>query len=103
MDELERPQTPSRTPKLAAQQNSLRSSQPDLTPTQQALDSRLRDWRATEAERLNLPQFFVLGTSTLRSIVLQQPRTLADLRSIDGVGPEKSEKFGPAILEVLNA
>ncbi len=83
------------------------SERPDpaipLTPAQQALDTRLRTWRAAEAERLNLPQFFVLGASTLRNIILQQPRTLADLRSIDGIGPEKSEKFGPAILEVLNA
>ncbi len=75
----------------------------DLTPAQQLLDQRLRQWRTAEAERLNLPQFFVLGASTLRSVVLRHPRTLADLRSVEGIGPEKSEKFGPAILEVLNA
>ncbi len=85
----QRPKTPAQAPA-------------DLTPTQQALDTRLRTWRAAEAERLNLPQFFVLGAATLRNIILQQPRTLADLRSIEGLGPEKSEKFGPAILEVLN-
>ncbi len=73
-----------------------------LTPAQQALDQRLRTWRAAEAERLNLPQFFVLGASTLRSLVLRHPRTLADLRSIEGLGPEKSERFGPAILDLLN-
>src|SRR5207244_7721986 len=37
-----------------------------LTPDQQVLDTRLRAWRATEPERLGLPQFFVLGPSTLR-------------------------------------
>jgi ATP-dependent DNA helicase RecQ len=74
-----------------------------LTPTQHALDQRLRDWRTSEAERLGLPQFFVLGTSTLRGIVLARPQTLAELRSIEGFGTDKAERFGPAILELCSA
>jgi ATP-dependent DNA helicase RecQ len=93
--------TARRQPEAVSRPSQTQAPQ-DLTPAQQALDSRLRQWRAAEAERLNLPQFFVLGSSTLRSIVLRQPRTLSDLRSVDGLGPEKSERFGPAILEVLN-
>ena len=73
-----------------------------LTPAQQLLDNRLRSWRNAEAERLNLPNFFVLGASTLRSLVVHQPRNLAELRAIDGIGLEKSEKFGAAILDLLN-
>jgi len=69
-----------------------------LTPDQQLLDQRLRDWRNSEAERLGLPQFFVLGTSTLRNIVLAQPQTLAELHGIQGVSLEKIEKFGPGII-----
>lgn len=74
-----------------------------LTPTQQALESSLRTWRKSESERLGLPQFFVLGTSTLRSIALLHPRTLPQLSSISGIGPEKVDKFGPAILALCNA
>ena len=73
-----------------------------LTPEQQLLDQRLRDWRKSESERLGLPQFFVLGSSTLRSIVLERPRTLAQLQKINGVGLEKAEKYGPGILQVCN-
>jgi ATP-dependent DNA helicase RecQ len=73
-----------------------------LTPTQQNLDHRLRAWRTTEAERLGLPQFFVLGTSTLRNIAIVQPQTLAELKTIDGLSLEKLERFGPGILEVCN-
>ena len=69
-----------------------------LTPDQQLLDQRLRDWRNSEAERLGLPQFFILGTSTLRNIVLAQPQTLAELRGIQGVSLEKIEKFGAGIV-----
>ena len=74
-----------------------------LTPAQQLLDQRLRDWRSSEAERLGLPQFFILGTSTLRSIVLARPQTLAELKSITGIGPEKIERFGPGILELCTS
>ncbi|MGA9489342.1 MAG: HRDC domain-containing protein, partial [Mycobacterium sp.] len=73
-----------------------------LTPEQQLLDQRLRDWRKEEAERLGLPQFFVLGSSALRSIVLERPRTLAQLQKINGIGLEKVEKYGPGILQVCN-
>jgi ATP-dependent DNA helicase RecQ len=81
------------------------SPQPEeaLTPDQQLLDTRLRAWRATEADRLGLPQFFVLGTSTLRSIAVERPRSLTELKMIDGVSLEKAEKFGPSILEICSA
>jgi ATP-dependent DNA helicase RecQ len=71
-----------------------------LTADQQALDQRLRDWRKAQAEKLGLPQFFVLGSSTLRSIVLLRPQTLAQLKTINGIGLEKIEKFGAGIIEV---
>jgi ATP-dependent DNA helicase RecQ len=75
----------------------------DLTPDQQLLDKQLRAWRKTESERIGLPQFFVLGSSTLRSIVLQRPRTVAQLQSIYGIGPDKVEKFGASILSICRA
>ena len=68
-----------------------------------SVDSRLRAWRAAEAERLNLPQFFVLGTSTLRNIAVERPRTITELRMIDGISLEKAEKFGASILELCGA
>ena len=57
----------------------------------------------TESERLGLPQFFVLGSSALRSIVLEHPRTLTELGRIDGLGAEKIEKYGAGILGVCAA
>ena len=74
-----------------------------LTPEQQALDQRLREWRSSEAERLGLPQFFVLGSSVLRTIVLTRPRTIAELKTISGIAHEKVERFGPAIIEACTA
>ena len=78
------------------------AAEEELSPDQQALEENLRAWRKSEAERLGLPQFFVLATTTLRSIVLARPRTLPQLQSIAGIGPEKLEKLGPAILSLCN-
>ena len=74
-----------------------------LTPDQQDREQRLRQWRKAESERLGLPQFFVLGTSALRSIVVEQPRTLAELQTIPGVGIEKIDKYGSSILKACNS
>jgi ATP-dependent DNA helicase RecQ len=71
-----------------------------LTSEQQALDHRLREWRKAESEKLNLPLFFVLASTTLRSIVLAHPQSLSQLKTIHGLGHEKIEKFGPGIIEV---
>jgi ATP-dependent DNA helicase RecQ len=71
-----------------------------LTSDQQALDQSLRHWRKAESERLGLPQFFVLGSSTLRSIVLLRPQTIAQLKTISGIGIEKAEKFGAEIIAI---
>ena len=73
-----------------------------LTPDQLLLDTQLRAWRKAESERIGLPQFFVLGSSTLRSIVLQRPKTVAQLQAITGIGPDKAEKFGASILELCS-
>ncbi len=81
-----------------------RDKEPDtLNPDQQALEASLRTWRKSESERMGLPQFFVLGTSTLRSIVLARPCNLEQLGKIPGIGPDKLDRFGASILEITNA
>jgi ATP-dependent DNA helicase RecQ len=74
-----------------------------LTPEQQALDERLRDWRKAESERLGLPLFFVLASTTLRNIVLTRPQNLIQLKSVQGLGLDKIEKFGPGIIQVCTS
>ena len=85
-----------------ARPRSLAPPTETLTPDQQALDQRLRAWRQSESEKLNLPLFFVLASTTLRNIVLAHPQTLTQLKSIQGLGLDKIEKFGPGILEICN-
>jgi ATP-dependent DNA helicase RecQ len=104
--EVERPlhSFVSATPEPAETFTRTRQTTPDpagsLTPDQQSLDQRLRAWRKSESEKLGLPLFFVLASTTLRSIVLARPQTLAQLKSVHGLGLEKAERFGPGILQV---
>jgi ATP-dependent DNA helicase RecQ len=35
--------------------------------------------------------------------VLLRPKTIAQLQTINGIGPEKADKFGAAILALCNA
>src|SRR5260370_35071229 len=57
-----------------------------LPPDQQALDQPLREWRKPESEKLGLPQFFVLGSPTLRTIVLLPPQPIPHLKTISAHG-----------------
>jgi ATP-dependent DNA helicase RecQ len=80
----------------------LQDAATELNEGQKVLEERLRAWRKAESERMGLPQFFVLGTTTLRSLVVEKPKTLKELMGIHGIGQEKVDRYGAGILEVLN-
>ena len=100
--EVKSSQKNSATPSLFKRTTTDADPTANLTPDQQALDHRLREWRKAESEKLGLPQFFVFGSSALRSIVLKRPRTLSELQSIPAMDHEKLEKFGADIIAVCN-
>jgi ATP-dependent DNA helicase RecQ len=72
----------------------------DLTPSQQALDAKLRDWRKQQATQTGLPSFFIFSDTVLRNIVVAEPRSLNDLRTVRGIDTEKLERFGAAVVEL---
>jgi ATP-dependent DNA helicase RecQ len=80
----------------------LKDGAAELDGAQKSLEERLRAWRKAESEKMGLPQFFVLGTTTLRSLVIERPKTLKELMSIQGIGQEKVDRYGAGILAVLN-
>ncbi len=92
--------SPIRTVEQFHRQRASEQKSPEtLTSTQQALDQRLHAWRKSESEKLGIPQFFVLASSTLRNIVLAQPQTISQLKTVSGLNLEKIERFGPGIIE----
>jgi ATP-dependent DNA helicase RecQ len=62
----------------------------------------LKAWRATVAREHNLPAFIIFPDSTLRAIAAVQPRSLADLEGISGMGQKKREAYGAEVLRVVN-
>ncbi|MGA8729920.1 MAG: ATP-dependent DNA helicase RecQ [Terracidiphilus sp.] len=77
--------------------------QPEVAPAElsaegEALAMRLREWRAAEARRLQVPAYVVMHDRTLTAVARIRPGNPRQLLEIDGIGPAKVEKFGPAIL-----
>ena len=74
-----------------------------LSEEGEALASRLKEWRTREAKRLRIPAYCILHDRTLTAVALARPASRRELLAIDGIGPMKGEKFGPAILEICGA
>jgi ATP-dependent DNA helicase RecQ len=76
---------------------------PTLSTDGEALAARLKEWRTGEAKRLRIPPYCILHDRTLTAVALARPDNPRQLLEIDGIGPAKVEKFGPAILEICGA
>jgi superfamily II DNA helicase RecQ len=74
-----------------------------LSADGEALMVRLKDWRTSEAKRLRIPAYCVMHDRTLNAVAFSRPTNPRQLLEIDGIGPTKVEKFGPAILEICGA
>jgi ATP-dependent DNA helicase RecQ len=72
----------------------------ELTAEAETLAARLKEWRAEEAKRLRVPAFVVMHDRTLRAVAAARPANPRQLLEINGIGPEKAERFGAAILEL---
>ena len=69
-----------------------------LTPEQEHLAAALRAWRKSLAASLGKPAFIILADRTLHAIAARHPRTLAELGATSGIGPDKLERYGAAII-----
>ncbi len=63
--------------------------------------NRLRVWRKAKATELDVPAFVIFGDKTLRELAEKNPKSLANLNGIYGIGETKLEQFGKAILAEL--
>ncbi|MFZ0298788.1 MAG: RecQ family ATP-dependent DNA helicase [Candidatus Sulfotelmatobacter sp.] len=61
----------------------------------------LREWRRTTAKEQGVPAFVVLHDTTLEEICRRRPSSIADLRSVTGIGERKAEVYGKGILAAL--
>jgi ATP-dependent DNA helicase RecQ len=73
----------------------------ELDPAARALWDQLRAWRLAEARRQELPPYVVFHDSTLREIARRRPASLVALAEIPGVGSNKLERYGNALVELI--
>ena len=62
---------------------------------------RLKQWRRGEATRRGVPAFVIFHDRTLEALSSRKPRDREALRGIKGIGPQKLEDFGEALLSIL--
>jgi superfamily II DNA helicase RecQ len=74
-----------------------------LTPEQFAVFVRLRELRKGLAERDGVPPYAVVTNEQMAEIVRRGVATVAELGAVEGVGPSRVEKYGAALLAVLQA
>jgi len=82
----------------------LETEQFELNPTVQVneeLREFLREWRRNAARQKMTAAFVVMHDTTLDELCKAQPRTVAELRRVSGIGEKKCEMYGEEILEVF--
>ncbi|MCX5940669.1 MAG: DNA helicase RecQ [Cyanobium sp. LacPavin_0818_WC50_MAG_67_9] len=74
-----------------------------LDPADSPLLQHLKDWRREQARHQGVPPYVVFHDRTLVEVVARRPSCLEELGQISGVGQAKLERYGPGLLECLQA
>jgi DNA helicase-2/ATP-dependent DNA helicase PcrA len=67
------------------------------------LFEQLREWRKKEAAAASVPAYVVFTDATLTAIAQDKPADDASLAAIPGVGRTKIERYGEAVIGLVNA
>ena len=66
------------------------------------LFERLRAWRATTAQKRNVPAYVIFHDTTLRDIASLRPENLEALGRVVGIGERKLEAYGTEVLKIVS-
>ena len=69
--------------------------------THAGLFQALREWRREVAREHGVPAYTVFHDSTLEEIARRRPASTEELRAVTGVGAVKLERYGTAVLDVV--
>src|SRR5262249_14283850 len=74
-------------------------------PCESEVDSELREylreWRRLTAKERGMPAFVILHDTTLEEICRIMPSSIAQLRTVSGIGERKADMFGQGILTAI--
>nr|WP_221316055.1 DNA helicase RecQ [Saccharopolyspora gloriosae] len=92
------PEKPAKQPKAA---KARKADQVEMPAEAAPLFERLRAWRAATAKEQGVPAYVIFHDAVLRQVAAQRPSTLDELGTISGVGQNKLDKYGEALLGAL--
>ena len=72
-----------------------------LSADDAGLYEAIKDWRRHAAEEENVPPYVIFGDRTIEDLILKKPRTVRELLNVFGIGEIKAEKFGSALLQLV--
>jgi hypothetical protein len=61
----------------------------------------LRQWRNEQAEELHYPVYVILPLKSMAQITNELPRSLSELRKVNGMGDKKVQQYGAHILSLV--
>ncbi len=70
-------------------------------PYDEELFDRLREWRRLRAKTDEVAAFMVFSNRTLEAVAELRPQTPSALLEINGIGPEKLQKYGDEVLQIV--
>jgi ATP-dependent DNA helicase RecQ len=88
-------------PRTSRRAGALRAEIDELDAAGQALFQALRAWRLTVAREASIAPFMVASDRTLRDIARLRPRNPDELGTAYGIGRQKAERYGLAVLRVV--
>jgi DNA helicase II / ATP-dependent DNA helicase PcrA len=90
------------SPLLGAEAMKLRRCADCPSDVDVELLDRLKSWRATEAGRQRVPAYVIFTDATLTAIAEHRPADNAGLVRIPGIGAPKLERYGSAVLGMID-
>ena len=73
----------------------------DLNGFQKLLFQRLREWRKELAEKQGVPVYVIADNRMLKTLAVDQPKSLESMKEIKGMGGKKIEKYGKTLLDII--
>lgn len=67
----------------------------------EATVERLRAWRLERAREREVPAYVIFTDATMEALAETLPRDTEELLAISGIGPDKVDRYGDALLELL--
>lgn len=72
-----------------------------LSPENFAVFARLREWRKQFAASEAVPVYTIFTNEQLASIARKRIKTLAELKSLEGVGEARISRYGESVIKIV--